>query len=312
MGIDIWEEQHSTFWGHLEELRKVCIKILVIIALGFAVCLVFAQEIIETLITPPPYSTTNGALQTSELRIERIKNTSSKAVFFLQPKDTEIAFADTGGKKTSTPRTHLIEPQQSLYLLKNNTLIALLSPLEGIQTSLKISFWLSFAATSPAWALLLLSFFAPAIGTNSKRKTLSFLLFSFMFLSAGAFFAYCVTIPCANSFFYAFNGKLGTNIWSLAAYTEYTLMLLFANGMAFEIAFILFFLVHHGVIDADSMRTKRRYAIVLAFILATLLTPPDVPSQLMLAIPLVLFFEAALLYARFQKRPSALHQSGLA
>ena len=75
-----------------------------------------------------------------------------------------------------------------------------------------------------------------------------------------------------------------------------------ANGVAFEIGAILFLLVHYRLISAEAMREKRRYVILAAFILGALLTPPDVLTQLLMAVPLIILYEIAILYASLRSQ----------
>jgi sec-independent protein translocase protein TatC len=109
-----------------------------------------------------------------------------------------------------------------------------------------------------------------------------------------------VTIPAANSYLLLFNANLGLNLWTLSNYLDYTFLLLIGNGIAFEIGLILLFLVHLGVVSAEFLASKRRHFIVIAFILAALLTPPEVMSQILLAIPLIGLFEASIFYAKLR------------
>src|SRR6185295_5351753 len=81
-------------------------------------------------------------------------------------------------------------------------------------------------------------------------------------------------------------------------YLERVLQLVFAFGFAFEIPVLLTLLVRVGIVSTEGLRSKRRYAIVIAFVIAAVLTPPDVVSQLALAIPLIGFYEASILIGR--------------
>lgn len=205
-----------------------------------------------------------------------------------------------------SPNTYMLPAGSSLeisFTAKSHPL-ALLSPLEGMQTTFKICFWIGLAATSPLWLWFVGQFIYPALHAGERKLLLPFLLLSLLFLGIGALFAYFVTIPLTNQMLSAFNAEIGINLWSFSHYIDYTFLLLLANGLAFEIALVLFFSVHIGLLSADFMKSKRRHMIFTAFIIGALLTPPDVFTQFMLAIPLMGFYELSLLYARFRERRS--------
>lgn len=180
--------------------------------------------------------------------------------------------------------------------------IILVSPVEGMASACKVCFWISLVGTSPLWLYWILQFLAPGLRTTERRLILPFLALSGCFILIGFAFAYLITIPSANAYFLAFNEGIGTNLWSLSHYLDYTLFIFLANGLAFEIAVIGFFLVHLGVLSNQAMRAKRRHFILVAFILAAILTPPDVFSQVMMAIPLIILYEATILYAYIRER----------
>ena len=144
--------------------------------------------------------------------------------------------------------------------------LALLSPLEGMQTTLKICFWIGFAGTSPFWLWFIGRYLYPALHAGERKLLLPFFSLSVLFLGLGALFAYFATIPLSNEMLSAFNAEIGTNLWSFSHYIDYTFLLMLANGLAFEIALLLFFCVHSGLLSADYMKSKRRHMILTAFI----------------------------------------------
>jgi sec-independent protein translocase protein TatC len=179
--------------------------------------------------------------------------------------------------------------------------LVVLGPLDGFLTALKTSFWAGLVTTSPIWTFFIMGFIAPALNPKERKWVLPFIFFSLLFLSLGMLFSYYVTIPLANQFLSSFNEEIGINMWTLSSYLDYTLILLLSNALAFELSVILLFLVHYGVISSERLIGLRRYAIVIIFILAAILTPPDIFTQLMLAIPLMIIYELAILYAKFRR-----------
>jgi len=178
--------------------------------------------------------------------------------------------------------------------------LVLLSPLEGIVSVMRISFWTGVVVSSPLWIWSLMRFISPGLHDRERRLTISFLMTSLAFIVIGGAFAFFVTIPLANQYLLAFNQGIGINLWSLERYLDYTLFLILANAIAFECGAIGIFAVRLGVVTAETLSAKRRHAILGAFILATILTPPDVLTQLMLAIPLIALYEGLIIYAKFK------------
>lgn len=186
-------------------------------------------------------------------------------------------------------------------LPENETKLVVLGPAEGIMATFRVAFWVGLVGTSPIWVYEVLRFVLPGLNLKERRLILPFFLFSLLFLGAGLSLAYFVTIPLANSYLEAFNQGIGTNLWSLSNYLDYTIILLLGNALAFELCVILLFLVHYRKLSAEGLIQARRYVIVAIFIAAAILTPPDILSQLMLAFPLMGLYELAILYAKFRK-----------
>jgi sec-independent protein translocase protein TatC len=180
--------------------------------------------------------------------------------------------------------------------------LILLSPLEGFTSTLKVCFWGGFLLSSPAWLYFLIRFIKPGLRVAERSLLVPFILSSLVFMTIGFLTAYWVTIPLANLYLETFNREIGLNLWTLSHYIDYTFFLMLANGVAFELGVVMFFLVHLGIFTPAYMIYMRRPMIVAAFILGALLTPPDVLTQLLMAGLLILLYEAVLLYSKFMER----------
>lgn len=200
----------------------------------------------------------------------------------------------------------LTSPLSGLALFNGeSSKLILLGPLDGMAIAFKTSLWVGTATTSPFWMWLLFRFVSPALQQNEKMALTLFFFFSLTFFALGAAFAFYVTIPLSNLLFSNFNTEIGQNMWSLGHYLDYTLFLLLANGLAFEAAVIGLFSVHLGLIGAKGLVKHRRKAILGAFVLAALLTPPDVVTQVILAIPLIVLYEGLIIYSLVKRRKGA-------
>lgn len=291
----------ATFWDHLDELRTTFFQSLAILVVGIAAAFWFSHDVLELLKRPINSAEKNLAYYT--IQYQKVINQSSKPLRYLLPAESEIV--QVSRNTQILENSHFILPPQG-YLdiqtkIKPETL-ALLSPLEGLLVSFKISFWIGFALTSPFWGLLFLRFILPALNPLEKGLLIPFIILSIVAITGGILLAYYIAIPLANNYLIAFNTGLGTNFWSLSSYIDYTLGLMMANAVAFELCVLLLITVHLGLITPEAMRSKRRHAILGAFILATILTPPDILTQFLIAIPLIIIYELAILYGTLRAR----------
>lgn len=281
--------ESAPFWEHVSQLRKTVLQMVGVLVFALIISLCFYQEILG-FFTAPLHSEM-GLHKLSVSRLEIANSTPEPALYQLAPNERLLE-----GSLTIPPGDKIIVEKVSPW---NNLVV--FGPIEGMLIALKVSFWTALVASSPIWLFLLLRYLLPALHPGEIGLLTPFLVLSTLFIAGGLLLAYKVTIPLANAYLAAFNDTIGTNLWSLSNYLDYTLFLLLANAFAFELAVVTLFLVHLGILSAEFLAGKRRYAIVAAFILGAILTPPDVLTQLMLALPLVLLYELALLYARFRK-----------
>ena len=139
---------------------------------------------------------------------------------------------------------------------------------------------------------------APGYYQKQKKNITLFVLCSTVLFVGGSLFGYFVVFPHGFKFFLAFSNDSLRALPSVKQYFSLAVKLLFAFGFVFELPVAAFFLSRMGVVTADFLKEKRRYAILLIFIIAAFLTPPDVISQFMMALPLVVLYEFSILIAR--------------
>ncbi|EFB42016.1 MULTISPECIES: twin-arginine translocase subunit TatC [Parachlamydia] len=287
----------APFWDHVEELRKTLLRCLFSIGVGFLLCLLAYKPLLHFLIQPLQSSQWT---ETSIVRKKLTNSTQQDQVVHLTP-DMMVApsFANESIKQNAS--TYVVPAGQSIVIdiVQNGSKLILTSPLEGISTVVKLSFWFGLAGSSPLWIWSILRFISPALSINKQRLLLKAFFLTIALFGLGVYVAYRLTIPLANAYFMHFNRELGINLWSLSSYLEYTIILMLGNGLAFEGGAILLLLVQGGVISQNTMRKYRRHAIVGIFLLSAILTPPDVLSQILLAVPLICFYELAILYANW-------------
>jgi len=180
-------------------------------------------------------------------------------------------------------------------------------------TYLKIALVLSLFATSPITFYQLWAFVAPGLYKNERKAFLGYFLSSLFLMIAGAAFAFFVVFPLIFQFFLGFSTDLIQAMPAIKEYLTLVLKLLFAFGMSFQIPIIIMLLVRLDLVGIDGLKDKRRYVIVWAFIFAAVLTPPDIISQTLLALPMLMLYEVGIIVAKMSggdaKGESSAHGS---
>ncbi len=141
-------------------------------------------------------------------------------------------------------------------------------------------------------------FVAPGLYRNERRLVLPLLVSSTVLFYAGVAFAYFIVLPVIFQFFTSVAPQGVAVMTDISEYLDFVLKMFFAFGIAFEVPVAIVLLTRAGVLDPDDLAAKRPYIIVAAFVIGMLLTPPDVISQSLLAVPVLLLFELGLIVAR--------------
>ncbi len=132
---------------------------------------------------------------------------------------------------------------------------------------------------------------------EERKYLFPFVVSSTFLFVGGALFGYFVVFPFGFKFFIGFANEYVKALPSVKQYLSFSIKLLFAFGVVFELPVVIFFLAKIGVVTPKLLRKKRKYAILLTFALAAILTPPDVITQCMMAVPLIVLYEIGILVA---------------
>ncbi len=294
-------DHQATLYEHLDELKRTIFYCLAILIIGSILIFPFHSEILQ-LLTASLQQTHTG-LEREVAQRERFVNLNTATQELSLPSDRYSHIQPSSGVLLKSSHLYLIPKGESVeYSYWSPALsLQILNPVEGFVIALKITFWTALLVTSPLWLWRILRFILPALTPSESALLLPLLAYSYIALCIGLLATFFGTLPAANAYFYQFNASLGHNQWALSFYIQYALWLICANSIACECAALLFLLVRKGWITWEQLRDKRRHVIVGAFILAALLTPPDVFTQFLVAIPLIIFYEIILIYARYRK-----------
>lgn len=166
----------------------------------------------------------------------------------------------------------------------------------------KLTIVLSIFLAMPYILYQMWSFIAPGLYRNEKKLIAPLMLGSTLLFYSGIAFAYFIVFPVVFSFFTSVAPEGVVIATDISSYLDFVLKLFFAFGAAFEIPIAIILLCWTGVTTPDNLRQKRPYVVVGAFVVGMLLTPPDIISQSMLAIPMLFLFEVGIIIASFYSK----------
>ena len=180
---------------------------------------------------------------------------------------------------------------------------------EAFFVEVKVALFSAFFLSFPVIATQIWRFVAPGLYSSEKRAFLPFLVATPVLFVMGASLAYFFVMPLAFHWFLGFQGETGgLKLEALPSTDEYlslVMRFILAFGISFEMPVLIMLLHRAGVVTLEQLVGVRRYMIVLSFVIAAIATPPDVVSQLMLAIPLVALYELSLIAVRLTERRGA-------
>ena len=196
----------------------------------------------------------------------------------------------------------LIEPLKAV-MPEGDSLIFTSLP-EMFLTSLKVALVSGVLLAAPLLFYEMWMFVTPGLYRNEKKLVIPFVISSTILFVGGALFGYFIVFPFAFKFLMGFASDSLQALPSMREYFNIAVKLLLAFGITFETPVFIFFLAKVGIVNYAMLKSYRKYAIMVSFVAAAFLTPPDVFTQVMMALPLVVLFELSLLIIRISEKKS--------
>jgi len=209
----------------------------------------------------------------------------------------------------------LVEPLAVILAEKGHHRMIYTGLTEVFFTYIKVAFFTALFVSFPVVATQIWMFVAPGLYRNEKGAFLPFLIATPVLFLLGAALVYYLIFPLAWRFFLSFEapgGAGGLPIQLEAKVNEYlslVMTLIFAFGMSFQLPVLLTLMARVGLVSSAALATKRKYAVVVAFITAAVLTPPDIISQVALAVPIMVLYEISILAVRMIEKKAALREA---
>jgi len=177
-------------------------------------------------------------------------------------------------------------------------------------TYMKISIFASLVLTSPYIIYQVWEFISPALLPKEKKYVVPFVFFSTLLFLGGITFGYFVVLPPAFKFFVSFNSEHLQAMISFNEYLSLFVKFLLGFGISFQLPVVIFFLAKLGIVNDKILTKYRKYAILMMFVAAAILTPsPDALSQILMAIPLLFLYEVSIFVAKFAAKKKEAPES---
>ena len=177
-----------------------------------------------------------------------------------------------------------------------------ISPAELLLSYIKIAVIIGLSVSSPFLIMQVWLFVSPGLEKKERRTMLFSLLFGGVFFILGAVFAYVVVLPLVLEFFMGFQVEGIEEMISFSSYLSLIVNTVLSFGLIFELPSIMVIMVRFGIVKVRFLRKNRKYIILVIFVVAAVLTPPDIISQTLLALPMILLFELGIFLSRIVER----------
>jgi sec-independent protein translocase protein TatC len=285
------EGAQMSLLDHLGELRSRLTRAALAVCVGMVACYSFASQMFDILMQPMVDVFQKQAAATGPLLTPEFYQQFG-AVF-------QKMLAANGFDHPEQMQIFMAALQKALMAVAREGHFQYTYPAEAFFAHIKISIVAGLFLVSPYVFAQIWGFIAPGLYAHERKWMVPMALFSGMFFTGGALFGYFQVFPYAFDFFAGFSNEGIQFVPKLNEYLSFCLKLLFAFGLVFELPLFIFFLARLGMVSSTGLRKKRKYAILFAFVLSAILTPPDPFTQCLMAGPLIVLYEVGIWVAFF-------------
>jgi sec-independent protein translocase protein TatC len=176
-----------------------------------------------------------------------------------------------------------------------------IAPHEAFLTALKVSLLSGIIFSSPFTMYHVWRFVGCALKKNEKKILFKYVPAGLILFIAGVFFGFLVVLPAGLNFLLDFGGETLTPMLTVGKYISFVFLLVLVFGITFQVPLAMRMLTSIGIVEKSALRRSRRYAVVTIFVIAALLTPPDVFTQIALAFPIILLYEIGIIFSKDKK-----------
>ena len=298
-----YDDSEMPFLEHLEAFRKTAIRSVIALAAGVLICLPFADRLVMVLRAPAePYieKTASELLQNTSMRL-RIQEASMAEASLIE--------GEGGTNRYYEVVANVVVPA-SPKSKRGVIRLQFSEPTAAIKMWVTVSFFGGLLLSLPVLVFIIGSFVMPGV-RNIERKVLTRIsVFSGGLFLLGIAMGYIITLPMALGWLLGIGGRLGgESIFFYNKYIAFALQLLFGFGLAFQLPVVILIMGKMGLVNSTQLREKRRHVIVGLFVLAMLLTPPEIASQLLMAVPLILLYEFCIWFLHFSGNRAAVPET---
>jgi sec-independent protein translocase protein TatC len=293
------EGAQMSLLDHLGELRSRLTRAALAVCVGMVACYSFAGQMFDILMQPMVDVFQKQAAATAPLLTPEFYQQFG-AVF-------EKMLSANGFNHPEQMQIFMAALQKALMAVAREGHFQYTYPAEAFFAHIKISIVAGIFLVSPYVFAQIWGFIAPGLYSHERKWMVPMALFSGLFFTGGALFGYFQVFPYAFEFFAGFSNAGIQFVPKLNEYLSFCLKLLLAFGLVFELPLFIFFLARLGMVSSIGLRKKRKYAILCAFVVAAVLTPPDPFTQCLMAGPLVVLYEIGIWVAYFFGKKEKRH-----
>jgi sec-independent protein translocase protein TatC len=300
----------KSFWGHLADLRKALIRSMIAIGIALVACLFLSPWIVGVLEYPlSRMHMFEAARPTVTIQIGDTKlgpfQVTREQFPGLPPGDHpnvvfHVGTAPMGKAQVATLTMEPIASSDNPVEVRLHNL----SPAEAFMVAFHVALYAALAVSSPFWIFFMGGFILPALNLKERSVIFSWLGWSVFLFLAGVLSTYFVLLPVALRASVKYSELLGFSAqdWRATEYIGFVCKFIFGMGLGFQFPLVVLFLVKIGVLTHAHLAKYRRHVVVLSLILGALLTTPEVVTQVAMAVPLYILYEACIWIAWYWER----------